>query len=116
MTHCKKCDGLEFHSISELRKHQWSAHREQYAKVTTSTARQAQLKKWREQSKARRDKAKALVVNARQVVEAHRRGKNGYRAPMLATDLLAQLQTQQKFVNDVVSLISGMIAQHEGNK
>ena len=31
--HCKKCDNESFATVSALRKHQWSKHRDLYAKV-----------------------------------------------------------------------------------
>jgi hypothetical protein len=117
--HCKKCDGRAFSSISALRKHQWAEHREVFANTGKPAPKEgggpgsywAKLSaEERQVEMARRQqvrRAKALVKLEPQ--------PNG-RAPMLASELLTQLQSQHRFLTDVLGLISGMITQHEENR
>lgn len=99
MTHCKKCGGRAFKDISSLRRHQWADHPEQFNHL-----RQA----------ATRAKA-AATRRGKALVKLEPAVPNG-KPPMLASDLLTQLQSQHRFLSDVVSLISGIISQHEERK
>lgn len=99
MTHCKKCGGRAFQDISSLRRHQWAKHPEHFAHLRLAATR----------SKA------AATMRAKALVKLESVVPNG-KSPMLASDLLTQLQSQHRFLGDVVSLISGIISQHEENK
>ena len=108
MLHCKKCDGQAFRTISALRKHQWAKHAETFKNTLVAMTRApkgAAAKRW----KPKRGRPRKVLVKL-QV------SPNGQQPPLLARDLLAQLQTQQRFLNDVVSLVSGIVTQHEENK
>ena len=82
--HCKKCDNESFATLSALRKHQWSKHRDLYAKVGKS-------------KNERRAKFKATILGR----------KNG--SDQSAMELLADLKKQQDFIGEVIDLLEGMI-------
>jgi hypothetical protein len=125
--HCKKCDGRAFRDISALRRHQWAEHRESFdnlKRAARNSSKAAAPKKkggdpyW---SKLSAEQRHVEMVRRRQVRRAKALVKlepspNGQRPPMLASDLLTQLQSQHRFLADVLGLISGMITQHEDNK
>lgn len=98
--HCKKCGGRAFKDISSLRKHQWADHRESFKNLIVA---------------AHKVDRKAVYRQHKPLVKLEPVAPNGKR-PLLASELLAQLQSQQRFIGDVVSLISGLISQHEENK
>lgn len=79
--HCKACDGKSFNSVSRLRKHQWTDHREWYA----NTGRHQAL-------------AVQEVARPTEIVQE-----------MSAKSLLAQLRRQSEFMHDVVTLVEGLI-------
>ena len=109
MIHCRLCDTRPFRDISTLRKHQWAAHAELFAKTRKSLQSPAVRKKRAAGLRHAAARRKLSVVRLEEVPKR----PNGR---MLASELLTQLQSQQRFLNDVVSLVSGIIAQHEGNK
>lgn len=93
--HCKKCERA-FNSISSLRKHQWDLHRESCLGVRSTT--------------------RAMTVRqAKALAKLDEVPSNG-RPPLLASEVLAELQRQQKFIGDMAGVIAGLIAQHEGNR
>ena len=80
--HCKSCPNETFHSIKELRKHQWAAHPEWYARL-------------------RKPKVKIAKQNSvRQYI-----GKAITNGNMTVDELLEEFKTQQKFLEDVIALI-----------
>lgn len=99
MTHCKKCGGRVFRTISALRKHQWAEHPEHFEHLRLAATR-----------------SKAAVTRRSKALVKLEPSPDGRKPPMLATDLLTQLQSQHRFLSDVVSLISGIITQHEESK
>lgn len=109
MLHCKKCDGQAFRTISALRKHQWAKHAETFKNALVAMTRASKRAAAERQDKPKRGRPRKVLVKL-QV------SPNGQQPPLLARDLLAQLQTQQRFLNDVVSLVSGIVTQHEENK
>lgn len=104
MVHCKKCGGIGFQSMSALRKHQWKEHTETYDNLRAA-AKKIDRKAIAKAIKRRQHKALAKL----EVLT------NGH-GPLSAAQLLMKLQEQQKLINDVVSIVSGVIAQHEANK
>lgn len=95
---CKACPALPaFATRSELREHQWAVHPETYAgtgrpKIAIGPAR---------------------VWSSENVTKALEHAGNGH---FTARDLLTELQTQQEFLNDVVSLITGIVEQKEAKR
>jgi len=105
---CRRCqDRPQFDTIGELRKHQWAAHPETYKKTIKA------MIKSRHPLAVRKKIGEGVHrhYTARRVASVKLLG-NG----LLASDLLKELQGQQKFMNDVVALVSSLIAQHEANK
>jgi hypothetical protein len=119
---CKKCPTIPlFHSVSELRKHQWAAHADAYKKVrkTLKSRHGAGLKPgtpehdaWRAKISASRraqhtsNSVRAYRAKAAELITASANGR------MTVDDLLEEFQSQRKFLDDVISLISGMRGQH----
>lgn len=85
--HCKKCGNKAFASMSELRKHQWKAHREFYAKMTEK----------------RVANKRTAEVSVRQVIDT-------MKPEMTARELLSKLVNQRDFMRDVVSMVEGIIS------
>lgn len=101
---CRKCAGSQFTSISELRRHQWERHPEMFhnlQKAAQKALRHPAVRKQRAEAVKRYHKArrKALLPLAPAL--------NG---DMRVSELLVELQSQQRFMNDVVALISGILA------
>lgn len=90
---CRKCEGSKFKTFSDLRKHQWARHREVFAKLDLQ--RTAIRKK---------SKRAALVPMV---------SLNG---DMRVSDLLDELTVQQRFITDVVALVSSILERHQAKK
>lgn len=127
--HCRKCEGLKFATISELRKHQWAEHSETFANLRKAAREVNKLPKkkgqfhcticgkrfdsqanvqrhnWKAHREQRVSVRKAKDLPA--VARAHRNGD------MKVADLLGELHHQQKFIDDVIALISGIVARHQ---
>lgn len=104
-TICRKCY-IKFPGISELRKHQWSKHREMFNKLVDAAKKSSTAKKRgiaiKAAYKARKDRKELAQLNDTQP------------QGLSAVELLNKLKVQQTFINDVVSLIGGLIEHHAG--
>lgn len=90
LAHCKRCGNKAFPGLSELRKHQWKAHRDFYAKMTEKRVANKQLVTVRD------------VIDAKAIIDA--------KPEMTARQLLAKLVSQRDFMRDVVSMVEGIIS------
>lgn len=88
--HCRLCVRT-FYSLTTLRRHQWSAHRDRYSNVG-----KVHPKKEVKLLEAPKD---VIVRDIQQPVPP---------VDMSVTELLRKLTAQQEFLHDVVSLIEGM--------
>lgn len=101
MYNCRKCENTKFTTINDLRKHQWSEHRETFAKLIQAGQKHNKKKgKWSKEQRARYKATMALRAQ-------HEVYVNG--TPMSAAQLLDKLKMQRNFMNDVVSLVEGLI-------
>ena len=89
--HCKLCNGKEFKTTSDLRKHQWSEHRDLYKNIGGG-------KGWSKEQHAKFKNTLALK-KALQVGNGNLSGQ----------DLLERLKEQQRFINDAVALVEGLL-------
>lgn len=113
--HCKQCDGdVTFPSLSELRKHQWSAHPKMFK--TMGQSKKAKKAKAAREAKKLASTETALVpaVEVRKTVRQLKMGKladqiDSGNGNMSALELLEKLQDQRTFMNDVVSLIENIL-------
>ena len=127
--HCKICGTEEatFTTISDLRVHQWAAHKERYAKmmITRKNGRPHGAA-WRKKISEARRKGIAARKKAGEPVQAVsvRAYKKNTQAALTAamngdlkiSDFLEELKEQQKFISDVVSLVEGFAAQRQEKK
>lgn len=103
MFHCKTCPEQEFEALSDLRKHQWAAHPERYKTVGFPTNKRpkpgtAAHKRWRESiSKGRRRQKESVTDYV---------GKALTNGNMSVDELLEEFETQRKFLDDVISLVT----------
>lgn len=134
--HCKKCEGSQFTSISELRKHQWAVHANTFdnlrkAARAASTKAPGAPKKGqfrcavcgkRFDSMANVQRHNWKAHRSTRMVAVRRRYSAQRQLPavplvhngdMKVADLLAELRHQQKFIDDVISLISGIVTRHQ---
>lgn len=126
--HCKKCEDLEFASISELRKHQWETHPDTFAKTKKALTGGARLPKdgfWRctmcnrkfdSMSKMQKHRWKAHreeLANGRAKLPAVPLAAVPANGDMRVSDLLIELKSQHKFIDDMIALISGIVARHQ---
>jgi hypothetical protein len=89
---CKKC-GKTFPSFSPLRKHQWAFHREIFNNLRKPETIKKRIASLRE--------AKLAKLNGS--------GPQVAKGELSALELLDKLKEQQLFMNNVVSLISGIL-------
>lgn len=120
--HCRKCEGSKFASISELRKHQWAVHKETFAnlakalKAPRKTMRCTKCGlKFKGQGPLQRhywathkDGAAHSVRELELPIPVAR-----HNGDMRVSDLLGELKGQQKFIDDVIALISGIVERHK---
>ena len=114
---CKKCNST-FKTLSELRSHQWAAHREMYAnaiKASRSPANRTKIKKSWIARKAKAEAEKNLALTETKlndpVLIAHSSLDGRIDSRMTVLELLAKLSKQRDFLKDVVDLIEGVARQ-----
>jgi hypothetical protein len=126
--HCKKCPDEKFKTISDLRKHQWSFHRDAYANLlaanpTAQAASAAARRKLAGRKRTEKARAAALAKHAaardngplasvRKFLESpqHSPHVNG---DMRVSDLIAELQSEGRFLTDAIALICGIYARYQ---
>ena len=106
ITHCTKCDGIEFPDISSLRKHQWKEHKNIFKNTGKPLSKKA---KWTKERRARQAETIAKR-NGHHIPNSVRGFLNGVIKPeMSAIDVLERLKEQRDFMNDIVDMVEGMI-------
>lgn len=107
VVHCYRCN-TEYANFSELRKHQWAAHPKKYkARRNSFSWSPEQHAKYRATIAAKK-LGKELTV--RQVIGVY---NNGTPKPeMTAKELLDKLVSQRDFMNDVCSLVEGLMREN----
>ena len=85
MPHCNACNN-DFKDISELRKHQWAAHKTFYKNNTK----------------------KRMANKAAKTLPSVKMNGN-----LSAQDLLERLKIQRDFMNDIVDMVEGMMSKDE---
>ena len=130
--HCKLCgesEDVKFTTISDLRKHQWAAHKERYAKLSkpAPSKKRPHGPEWAKKISAGRRKGIAArkkaglpaqsVTSVRAYrVTAEKAIQAAVNGDMKVSVLLDELKEQQKFLNDVVGLIEGFVQQRTERK
>lgn len=113
---CMSCgEAGIFNSITELRQHQWSAHRERFKNLMASAKNRKYRKPGDKKTEAQRAKwreAKALErkLNPKEAVRKFL--ANGSPPDMSVAELLDTLLDQKKFIDDVIALISSLQSSH----
>lgn len=111
---CRKCDNVSFTTITDLRKHQWSTHREAFAKLMEAgkLANNKKLKGRRSKGSSRWSKAQMAKYKSTMALRKQQEVYlNGTQNLMSAAQLLDKLKNQRNFMNDVVNLVEGIIKQ-----
>ena len=116
ITHCRRCpDRPEFASISELRQHQWAAHRELFANVFKAAHRKRKPNPpgWRKHIKKGLQRFHDARILAKANGDIERKwNKNGHGG-MPVDELVKELRDQQKFLEETIALVVGLQTQYQ---
>ena len=115
---CKKCNST-FKTLSELRAHQWAAHREMYANAIKASRSKKYALRAKKALAIKKNLAKAeenltlaeAKLNGPAVLIAHSSLDGKIDSRMTVLELLAKLSKQRDFLKDVVDLIEGVARQ-----
>jgi hypothetical protein len=105
---CKKCIGVSFRTISNLRTHQWAEHREAFASLTAARKTKQNRKKPKTKladQNGNPNGSGEIVVSLAKVF----REIPAQMPTLTAANLLTNLKHQRDFLIDCCNMIEGMI-------